>query len=604
MAGKPYYSIVPCCPNLGPELDYFNFPLGDGLVPDGVYVYTGTITSINGIIFQPDKCYTITKIGTSFSDYPDTPSFSNFALVDECENTELCEPCAVEVKCYTLYPCNPDLQVLVSTSDTLIPYIGEFTGLVGYEGCYFVVENDLGDCEGALNIIADPDVECLCALNCYSITGNPTSVTYVNENSELVTTSGSTRICSLIVPVVIGGSHGVVYNFGPCVDGVCPEVCFTFTNCITEETLIVTNTTTVLGYYANNNVVTVQGYEGCWTIDISEDPCDCAVNVTILQVYADCPTCLPIVAYKFTNCNNQSIIKYSLDDYSAYVGQTVKLDCGECWFVDLIDYMPPATQVINIITSFESCLACSRTYYELADCSGIEPTIYTYTDLSAEVGNVVKLKDCDICWEVNILEFPTFDQSSIATTVIVVISYNTCRDCNVQLDCKCSIAWPDINGNLSYIDCNGQLNKLQKVDPNTPTEKLCVRQWINAREPIYYGDCNEVGDKVVYECPPTVYPKRFIKPGYFTPQCDTEKYEKFACNSSEILYKTVLERRYGISNCCPDTSLGEKWLVKKELADLQGATDPNYTCTPVQTCCNNTPTCGCGCNSRSKTCNS
>jgi hypothetical protein len=113
-----------------------------------------------------------------------------------------------------------------------------------------------------------------------------------------------------------------------------------------------------------------------------------------------------------------------------------------------------------------------------------------------------------------------------------------------------------------------------------------------------YGDCiNGI-------CPPPTYPKRFIKPGYFTPHCDTEKYEKFACNSAEILYKLVLERRYGITNCCPDTDLGQRWIVKKELADLQGARDQNYICTPVQTCCNSTPTCGCGCNSTLKTCNS
>jgi hypothetical protein len=672
--GTPYYSIVPCCPDFGTEDTFFNFPVTDGLVPDGVYVYnSSTPALVNGIQFFEGQCYTITRVGTIFSVYPNAPSISEFTFADVCGNADLCDPCILPVQCYTLYPCVSGLPVLVSSSTTLAPLVGAFTGLVDNEGCYFVVENVLGDCTNAKNIVADPLVDCNCELNCYSITGNPISVTYVNEDLELVVTSGSTRVCSYIEPGVIGSVDGSVYNFGPCVDGLCPDICFEFTNCLTGEILIVSNTTTIFGYYTNNNVVTLQGYDGCWSIDISDQPCDCAVNVTVLQIFDDCPTCLPIIAYKFTNCNNQSIIKYSLDDYSAYVGQTVKLECGECWFVDLINYMPPAIQPIVIITTFESCLACSRTYYELSDCSGVENSIYTFTDLSVLVGYVIKIESCDTCWEVSLLEFPTIEQSSMAIAVLMTASYVDCPACNFQFPCRCSIAWPDLNGVLSYLDCDSKPVVSTGLDPDVPSEKLCVREWITAREPIYYGDCiasdgplicisyvitiapliqpqtlyykdcegvvqtqpftnskiiryffmcgipNQTssdiyitGDKpVTFEagapcgnvpvlvCPPTIYPTRFIKPGYQTPTCDIEKYEKISCNAAEILYKTVLRARYGISNCCdgPD----DRWLIKKELIDLQAAMDPNYVCTSVQSCCNNTSSCGCGCNVTSQT---
>lgn len=672
--GIPYYNIVPCCPNLGTQDTYFNFPTGDLVVTDGVYVYDGlTPVTINGIQFIKEQCYTINFVHNAFVIYPEAPTINDFTFADVCENTTLCNPCITE-QCYTLYPCISGLPVLVSSSNTLASLVGAFTALVDYEGCYFVVENGLGECDDAQNIIADPEIICTCVLSCYSITGNPTSITYVNENLELVVTSGSTRICSYIEPGVIGGIDGIVYNFGPCVDGLCPEICFEFTNCLTLETLIVSNTTTIFGYYTNNNVVTIQGYDGCWSIDISEDPCDCAVNVTILQIFDDCPTCLPVIAYKFTNCNNQSIIKYSLDDYSAYVGQTVKLDCGECWFVDLINYMPPAIQPIVIITNFESCLACSRIYYQLDDCSGAEDTIYTFTDLSVLIKSVIKIESCDTCWEVSLLEFPTIDQSSIATVVLMIESYVDCPACNVQLPCRCSIAWPEVDGGLSYINCNGEFIVFTGLDPNVPTEKLCVKEWITAREPIYYGDCEVTAEKQcqqyiitipqlfaantlyykdcnnvqqtkqfpiskvpvqitvcslivlmdgdiympnvnitigqgtfctvpVFSCPAPIYPKRFIKPGYQTPTCDIEKYEKISCNAAEILYKTVLRARYGISNCCdgPD----DRWIIKKELIDLQAAMDSNYVCTPAQSCCSNTPTCGCGCNvTPQTTCNS
>jgi hypothetical protein len=109
------------------------------------------------------------------------------------------------------------------------------------------------------------------------------------------------------------------------------------------------------------------------------------------------------------------------------------------------------------------------------------------------------------------------------------------------------------------------------------------------------------------ECPPPppIGPKRQVKPGYSVPACNTEKYEKITCKASEIYYKTVLQRRYGISNCCPDED--DKWLIKKELIDLQGLIDPDYTCTAITSCCNQTiSNCGCGCNSKPlvTTCNS
>jgi hypothetical protein len=40
------------------------------------------------------------------------------------------------------------------------------------------------------------------------------------------------------------------------------------------------------------------------------------------------------------------------------------------------------------------------------------------------------------------------------------------------------------------------------------------------------------------------------------------------------MYKSVLEKRYGISNCCPEDD--EKWLMKKELIDLQALKSPDH----------------------------
>ena len=92
-------------------------------------------------------------------------------------------------------------------------------------------------------------------------------------------------------------------------------------------------------------------------------------------------------------------------------------------------------------------------------------------------------------------------------------------------------------------------------------------------------------------CPPQIYPKRPIRPGYSTPICSTEKYEKITCKSAESLYKQVLELRYGISNCCPEED--DKWLLKKQIIDLQALVDPDYTCV-LDTCGCPPASCGCG----------
>ena len=196
MAAPIVYSIVPCCREQGTQVTNFNIP--GPSTGGGLYVYNNaTPVTTNGITFTQGQCYAITNLGEGGL-LPLAPALSNFTdVVSKACLDVLCDPCIEP--CYTLYPCQPDLPVLVSTSTTLEPYVGDFAGLIDYVGCYFVVKNTPGDCVGGILIRADSRPPCVCTLNCYSITGNPTSVTYVNEDSELITTSGSTTICSFIM---------------------------------------------------------------------------------------------------------------------------------------------------------------------------------------------------------------------------------------------------------------------------------------------------------------------------------------------------------------------------------------------------------------------
>jgi hypothetical protein len=101
-----------------------------------------------------------------------------------------------------------------------------------------------------------------------------------------------------------------------------------------------------------------------------------------------------------------------------------------------------------------------------------------------------------------------------------------------------------------------------------------------------YDHFETFGECKFGNCPqPEIKNNRTIRPGYNTPNCNPDEYDKITCRFSQVMYKVVLEKRYGITNCCPDED--EKWLLKKELIDIQALKDPNYKC----------PSCPCACNS-------
>jgi hypothetical protein len=96
----------------------------------------------------------------------------------------------------------------------------------------------------------------------------------------------------------------------------------------------------------------------------------------------------------------------------------------------------------------------------------------------------------------------------------------------------------------------------------------------------FFGECQHG------VCPPPVFKNnRTVRPGYNTPNCNPDRYDEITCKFADVMYKIVLEKRYGITNCCPEDD--EKWLLLKELIDLQALKDPNYHC----------PDCPCACNS-------
>jgi hypothetical protein len=507
-------------------------------------------------------------------------------------------------KCYTLVNCDGE------SFDSTVAGLGIYT-VNGYivltidavQSTWLVFENPEG-CDGPVfNDFGIDDtfpVQCVC--RCFEITGIASSVTYVNCDRELITTTGASKFCSLTYPIVEGNPTEYQITEGDnCIDGLCPIECYKLTNCATGE-IIYSTVQSLSQYVITNSIVTLSGYEGCWEVGNLEqgDICDCPVNVVVLQVFSDCPSCLPVIAYKLTSCENRSDIKYTFDDLSDYIDQVVNTDCG-CYLVELIDYQPPSVTTITIIASFGTCAECLRTYYMLTDdCNEIDDPIYTYTDLSGYVGQIIKIQGCDTCWTIKETEVP------INPGIVTVIeAFELCEECAPVLPCLCTkmTNYSTTSKNYGYTDCNGNEIKLT-LQANQSSDKICVTKW----ETSYptdnleiFGDCIEPAPSN-WVCP-IIVPVKKVKPGYSVPSCDIEKYEKITCKASEIYYKQVMRLRYGISNCCPEDE--EKWLVKKELIDLDALRDPDYVCTLVTTCCSQPiSSCGCGCNQPLKTCNS
>ncbi len=705
--------------------------------------------------------------------FPGVWSCPDGGEVDFCNGTPTCvltEKITLTCSCYLIIPCDGS-PTFISNNDAFEPYVDGFITVESddYTGCAYIVQLEDNDCLESIEAFPDPDLPCECDLNCYYVS-NSNGFLYVDSNNVLQEISSLDakpfiKICSKVYPVVENNSANYsIVALGECEDNTCPVQCFKLTNCDNPEAVIYTTSDSILPYvYGTNNIVRILNREGCWIASELEDGdiCDCPIDVIVSASYATCEDCIGYIAYKLISCDNNDVI-YTLLNLEAYIGQVVKLDCG-CYIVQQINYLPSNPQVIKLEDVFTNCVECQRTYYKLIDCAGEAAPIITYTDLSLNVGQVVKVENCLECWTVE----ETTEHLN-ATTVVVTNPYEDCIECNMPTTCECSRV-TNLNQTskaYGYYDCDNVYHQIT-LAPGETSEKTCALYWVPAdiyctciqfkqgvesvyafiipdtfinEKPVYYlcttGDIDECGQvywngtnwvieapdgSVVWtlpisesntcplgtwdpftripltsqpcdirycecfifsveprgttstfyiigtdvlgnpiysdgtytitynpkllrweysgnlmtlpsdnptECPIGFWPNQFniqtatsiecpsttdftvydhfetfgeckfgncpqpeiknnrtIRPGYNTPNCNPDEYDKITCRFSQVMYKVVLEKRYGITNCCPDED--EKWLLKKELIDIQALKDPNYKC----------PSCPCACNS-------
>ena len=586
---------------------------------DGVYLFQGFVQqsqqSLLGL--EVGQCYTfsfnsvsdpsseITQAEYDLLGYPPYISQLDFVSKTDCDTVDavtgerICPDC--EEICYRLTSCT---GIIINTVQDFSIYVGTYIELFGYTGSWLVEINN-GICQDpsrTLKISGTGATPCPCL--CYEVIGESGGISYIDCDGVSQYTYGPAKFCAQAPPLIKGveGEDYTLITGTDCVDDECVEQCFLLTNCDPtaypeQDATLVSTLQSLSSYAGTNRVVVLAGYDGCWNVTLAVE-CDCPVDVTVIRDYIDCEECLGITAYKLFNCEKINEVVYTLQDFSAYVGQVIKSDCA-CWVVEEIDYQPPSETTIIDPIVFEDCNTCLTTYYTLTDCDDSESVIISSTNLSPYVGQVVKIEGCDPCYEVALYEDTV--APAVWEEVTVTEASVSCPECK-QLAPRCSTVFNNSTEDrfFTYINANGDPEQTELVKSGHFSLRACVQYWDEPDTFIYnfYGDCTVLEDprsgfKTGF-CVQYFPNNRKVRPGYNTPICSADKYDKITCKAADIMYKKVLELRYGISDCCPEEN--EKWLIKKELIELQALTDPNYTCDPLTDCCGQRVS-SCSCNS-------
>jgi len=431
----------------------------------------------------PGSCYTVYNLYIQFITYPPAPTMAEVSFIDDQDlgcNSPECPSCLppVALPCYMIIPCD-GTDPVVSNNTTFATLVGTFVNVTisTYTGCAYVAELTGNDCQDAVAITVNGPCQ-PCELRCYYV-DNSNGVLYVDADDvlqeiSLLDAKPYVKICSKVYPVVDTSSEDyLIVDLGPCDEDGCPQKCYKLTNCETLQ-VIYTNSDSVLPYlYSTNSTVKILGKEGCWTVSNLDDQevCDCPIDVTITSSYIDCETCIGYTSYKLTSCEGNDVI-YTLDDLSGYLTNTVKLNCG-CYTIEELNILPPNVQTITLEYVFDSCTECLRTYWVLSDCASLVADVYTFTDVSIYAGKVVKIEGCDTCWTVN----PTLTPIN-ATTVNVVLNFDDCIQCSVDLPCQCTKMTNVSSGPRTYIylDCEYNLVEIT-LEAGVSTDKICAIQW-------------------------------------------------------------------------------------------------------------------------------
>lgn len=203
--------------------------------------------------------------------------------------------------CYVLQDCqNPNITYLTSTDLSIYVFLNQVIKVAEYQGCFTVLQ--AVDC----GVVLPPTVTVLsshadcqaCLPVCYILQpctpGLPVILTSTDLSGELgnvVTIAGSTTCYTVLQGQSCQGAIQVVLtgSYSDCTE--CLPTCYLLTNCLDSTDTKVTSTD--LSQYLNT-VIYIDGCPGvCYQVSTAPD-CTGAIQVTVNNNFADCPTCLNV----------------------------------------------------------------------------------------------------------------------------------------------------------------------------------------------------------------------------------------------------------------------------------------------------------------------
>jgi len=341
---------------------------------------------------------------------------------------------------------------------------------------------------------------------------------------------------------------------------------------ITEEYCTDQDLSAYVGVGAIKIVVDNQPSDICWTVEESLS-CEFPVTITVSEEFAECIDCLTPLNYRLESCaTDDNTVIYTSTDLSQYEGRTVNLEgYGNCFFVEIFEERVPSTVQVNVTNDYDNCVECPKPRYQLTNCEDSEDLIVTTTNLEAQIGSVIKISFYpEKCWTVSVTDDNTSDD-----LVILTDTFTTCEECLPVVTCDCTIVK---NTSLAakefqYVDCDDVLQGIT-LQAGQSTPKICAKEWIFPDGWTDVTCIQNFGECVDNICPPPAIPFRKIKPGYNTPGCTIEYYERVTCKFADLMYNEVMQKRYGVSPCCPEDEF-YKIHIKQQLLEMKAITDPN-----------------------------
>jgi len=231
----------------------------------------------------------------------------------------------------------------------------------------------------------------------------------------------------------------------------------------------------------------------------------------------------PCNCYLATNCENptEQILLTTEDPLDLTMTYVFYGHPDKCWTVEISVDCPPNDVITDVAQAWLTCEACVGVCYTLIDCEGVEPPIQVSNDLSQYL-----------------------DPFGVGK----IIQLTRCPE----------VCW-QIVVNLGH--CTGA------------EEEVIITEDFETCE-----ECIGVDPEI-----PLMLNHRKIEPGYDTPACSIDYFEKVECRFAEAMYQEVISERYGIEFCCEIDAM--KYEIKHEDLKLRLITDPNACIAVPIDCC-------------------